>query len=61
MRKTGVTVAMVGRQPFEIRLAQKKAGMSKAVYRWDGKGDVDGERAGGALGPYSPVKEKPCP
>lgn len=37
--KTGVTVTMVGfAGPFESEAAQKKAGMSKAVYRWDGKG-----------------------
>lgn len=36
--KVGVTVAMVGfAGPFESAAAQTKAGMSKAVYRWDGK------------------------
>ena len=39
--KTGVTVAMVGfAGPFESAAAQKKAGMSKAVYRWDGRGTL---------------------
>ena len=26
--------------PFDSAAAQKKAGMSKAVYRWDGKGTL---------------------
>ena len=39
--KTGVTVTMVGfAGPFDSAAAQKKAGMSKAVYRWDGKGTL---------------------
>ena len=39
--KTGVTVAMVGfAGPFESEAAQKKAGMGKAVYRWDGRMNV---------------------
>ena len=39
--KTGVTVTMVGfAGPFDSAAAQKKAGMGKAVYRWDGKGTL---------------------
>ena len=39
--KTGVTVTMVGfAGPFESAAAQKKAGLSKAVYRWDGRGTL---------------------
>ena len=39
--KAGVTVTMVGfAGPFDSAAAQKKAGMSKAVYRWDGRGTL---------------------
>ncbi len=39
--KTGVTVAMVGfAGPFDSAAAQKKAGMTQAVYRWDGRMNV---------------------
>ena len=39
--KVGVTVAMVGfRGPFEPAAEQKKAAMSKTVYRWNAQGQL---------------------
>ena len=41
--KVGVTVAMVGfRGPFEPDAEQRKAAMTKTVYRWDGQGQLTG-------------------
>ena len=43
--KVGVTVAMVGfRGPFEPATEQRKAAMTKTVYRWDGQGQLTGNR-----------------